>query len=342
MSRYSYGYPKYVSVAEKRAKAEKKLLQLKKKNPAISPVCVKGNKLAESWWGISWNKNLESYADYSNRIGRGRSYVRHGAVLDLKIKSGKIVSLVQGSTSRPYTIEISIQKIKTAAWENILLKCQGQIDSLHALLDGKLPKSMVDILIDKRDGIFPSPGEIKFYCSCPDSATMCKHIAATLYGVGTRLDQDPSLFFTLRGVDMKKLVSQAIQKEADQLIKKSKTKRSKRIIRNADLSSTFGIDFDTSPLPAATKPMVTSQKRSTRKPIKNSIAKPIKKAGKQDLSPYETVVRIISRRKVTPIDFKEIKKRTGLEDTLIRNSIARAKQKGAIKNKGRGLYIKQT
>ena len=99
MSRYSYGYPKYVSVAEKRAKAERKILQLKKKNPAISPVCVQGNKLAESWWGISWNKNLESYADYSNRIGRGRSYVRHGAVLDLKIKSGKIISLEIGRAS---------------------------------------------------------------------------------------------------------------------------------------------------------------------------------------------------------------------------------------------------
>ena len=344
MSRYSYGYPKYVSVAEKRAKAERKILQLKKKNPAISPVCVQGNKLAESWWGISWNKNLESYADYSNRIGRGRSYVRHGAVLDLKIKSGKIISLVQGSVSRPYTIEIGIQKIKTPAWENILKKCQGKIDSLHALLDGKLPKSMVDILIDKKDGIFPSPGEIKFYCSCPDSATMCKHIAATLYGVGTRLDQNPALFFTLRGVDMENLVSQAIQKEADQLIKKSKTKTSKRIIQNADLSSTFGIDFDESPLPGIPKPMPPRQKQSIHKPIKKlikkPIKKPIKKKGKQELSPYETVVRIISRRKVTPIDFKEIKKRTGFEDTLIRNILARAKQKGVITNKGRGLYLK--
>ena len=336
MSRYSYGYPKYVSVAEKRAKAEKKILQLKKKNPALAPVCVDGKKLAESWWGIAWNKNLESYADYSNRIGRGRSYVRHGAVLDLKIESGKIISLVQGAVSRPYTIEISIQKIKTAAWENILKKCQGKIDSLHALLDGKLPKDMGNILTDKKEGIFPSPGEIKFYCSCPDSATMCKHIAATLYGVGTRLDQNPALFFTLRGVNMETLVSQAIQKEADQLIQRSKTKTSKRIIQNADLASTFGIDFDESHLPGPTKPMPPRQKQSTQKPIKKSIIKAVK----QERSPYETVVGIISKRTVTPIDFKEIKERTGFEDTLIRNILARAKQKGAITNKGRGLYIK--
>jgi uncharacterized Zn finger protein len=342
MSRYSYGYPKYVSVAEKKAKAEKKILQLKKKNPSISPVSVKGNKLAESWWGISWNKNLETYADYSNRIGRGRSYVRHGAVLDLKIQPGKIIALVQGAVSRPYTIEIRIQKIKNAAWENIIQKCQGRIDSLNALLDGKLPKAMVNSLMDKKEGIFPSPGEIKFSCSCPDSAYMCKHIAATLYGVGTRLDHTPALFFTLRGVDMEDLVSRAIQKEADQLIKKSKTKTSKRIIKNADLSSTFGIDFDESPLPDITKPVVPSPKKISRKPNRKSKKESGKKPGKtsvtQDVSPYETVVRIISRRKVTPIDFKEIKKRTGLEDILIRNIIARAKQKGAIKNKGRGLY----
>ncbi|MDQ1268875.1 MAG: hypothetical protein QG618_179, partial [Thermodesulfobacteriota bacterium] len=71
-----YGYPKYVSVAEKQAKAEKKLAALKKKNPGIQPVVIQGQALAKTWWGKAWNKNLERYADYANRIGRGRSYVR--------------------------------------------------------------------------------------------------------------------------------------------------------------------------------------------------------------------------------------------------------------------------
>jgi len=64
-------YAPYVSVGEKRAKAARKLKQLKKKNRK------------------SWNRNLERYADYSNRIGRGRSYVRHGAVLDLQVNQDK-------------------------------------------------------------------------------------------------------------------------------------------------------------------------------------------------------------------------------------------------------------
>ena len=340
MSRYSYRFPKYVSVAEKKAKAEKKLKQLKKKNPDISPIYIKGNKLAESWWGIAWNKNLESYADFNNRIGRGRSYVRHGAVLDLKIKPGKIISLVQGAASKPYTIEITIKKIKKSTWKNIIKKCQGKINSLNALLDGKLPESMINILTNKEEGIFPSPDEIKFNCSCPDIAYMCKHIAATLYGVGTRLDQTPALFFTLRGVNMDNLVSMAIQKETDQLIQKSKIKKSKRIISDADLSSAFGIDFDDSPISAIPKSKskpkssVPMGKRSPKKSAKSA------KSAKLDMTPYETIVRIISRRTVNPIDFKEVKKRTEFNDTVIRNIIARAKKNGVIKNKGRGLYIK--
>ncbi|MBW2164772.1 MAG: hypothetical protein JRG74_01320 [Deltaproteobacteria bacterium] len=93
-------YPRYVSVAEKKAKATKKLKQLKKKNPGIKPVVIEGSAIALSWWGKSWNQNLERYADYSNRIGRGRSYVRHGAVLDLQMDSGKGRSPGSGDKSK--------------------------------------------------------------------------------------------------------------------------------------------------------------------------------------------------------------------------------------------------
>ncbi|HEY5525588.1 MAG TPA: hypothetical protein VIK26_09690, partial [Clostridium sp.] len=92
-----YGFPEYVSVAEKKENAQKSIEKLRKKNPNISPVIIAGNLIAEKWWGKAWNKNLESYADLSNRIGRGRSYVRHGAVLDLQIDKGKVEAIVQGS-----------------------------------------------------------------------------------------------------------------------------------------------------------------------------------------------------------------------------------------------------
>ncbi|MEA3333406.1 MAG: hypothetical protein U9Q58_07400, partial [Pseudomonadota bacterium] len=189
-----WGYPRYVSVAEKKAKAAKKLKQLRKKRPDIKPVVIEGRTLAHTWWGKSWNRNLERYADFSNRIGRGRSYLRHGAVLDLKIESGKVISLVQGSTSRPYEIEITIKPISPALWASIKNQCRGELKSLQDLLAGRFPKGLGEIFFAQGEGLFPVPKEISFDCSCPDWASMCKHVAATLYGVGARFDEDPSLF----------------------------------------------------------------------------------------------------------------------------------------------------
>jgi len=83
---WDWEYPAYEPVAKKRAKAEKALIKLKKKDPNISPVIIEGRKIAKTWWGVAWNENLESYADYDNRIGRGRSYVKNGMILDLKLR----------------------------------------------------------------------------------------------------------------------------------------------------------------------------------------------------------------------------------------------------------------
>jgi len=349
MSRYEYGFPKYISVEVKRAKAEKKLAQLKKKNPDISPIRVEGRKLADSWWGISWNKNLESYADFANRMGRGRSYLRHGSVLDLRIAEGKVLALVQGGSSKPYNVEITIKKLKSSVWETIIKECRGEMDSLKALMDGKLPKSMETLLTDPESGIFPSPSEISFYCSCPDSARMCKHVAAALYGVGKRLDEAPSLFFTLRGVRMEELVSQAVRNETEDLLKRARTKTSRRIIKDADLSSAFGIEMEDLPAPAATIKKAPEEAIPRAKLKKATPGKAAKKVMadtsdnelpvKKDMD-YEAVVAIIRRRRVKGIGVKEIKEKTGINDTKIRNIIFRAKQQNRIENLSRGLYIK--
>ncbi len=235
-----WSFPKYVRKAEKKTKAEKKLAQLKKKQD-VRPVVIEGSAIARTWWGKAWNKNLESYADYSNRIGRGRSYVRSGAVLDLKINAGEIKALVHGSRAKPYSINIKIKKLNKNTWQQVTAECAGKLESLEELLTGKFPKALEETFM-QRNGLFPSPKEIEFDCSCPDWASMCKHIAAALYGVGARLDEDPTIFFTLRGVDTGDLIERTVMSKAEDLLKKA-SKKSSRIIEGADLSSVFGIDL---------------------------------------------------------------------------------------------------
>lgn len=236
-----WGYPRYVCKAEKQAKAEKKLEQLRKKRD-VKPVILQGNAIAMTWWGKAWNRNLERYADYGNRIGRGRSYVRHGAVLDLRINPGEVRSLVQGARSRPYEIVITIKKLNRKVWQKITAECGGTLDSLQELLAGNFPSSLSDIFMRKDAGLFPGPKEISFACSCPDWASMCKHVAASLYGVGARLDEDPSLFFTLRGVAVNELITRTVLKKAEGLLETA-SKKSFRIMENVDLSGMFGIEL---------------------------------------------------------------------------------------------------
>ena len=290
--RNNYGFAPYVSVADRRAKAEKKLRALRKLNPNIRPVVIVGNTLAKSWWGKYWNKNLERYADYANRIGRGRSYVRNSAVLDLQISNKLVRSLVQGSDTKPYSVEIQIANLSDSNWQSLRKSCKGAFDSLSDLLTGNFPKSFQELFFDKESGLFPLPEEIKLSCSCPDSAMMCKHISATLYGVGARLDDDPSLFFTLRAINLDELVLNTISETADALLTKAE-KKTKKVLEDMDLSQMFGIELEDGSVAKAktkkdSKRKVDLKKKVSKKqtkaktsPIKKNIAKKSKSTSKR-------------------------------------------------------------
>ncbi|URZ00287.1 SWIM zinc finger family protein [Clostridium felsineum] len=235
-----YGYYEYVSVSERKEKAKKSLEKLKKTRPNISPVIIPGRSIAVKWWGKAWNVNLESYADYSNRIGRGKSYVRNGAVLDLQIKEGRVEALVQGSGSKPYNVEIIIDKLNKTKWKNITEICNGKIDTMETLLLGEFPNEFNQLFSDSSNGLFPSSKEIHFKCSCPDSAKMCKHIAAALYGIGARLDENPILFFRLREIDFQELLKKSMEEKMQSMLKNA-NKKSERTIDDGDVFDLFGI-----------------------------------------------------------------------------------------------------
>jgi uncharacterized Zn finger protein len=241
--RYESYWPSYVPVAQRRAKAAAQLQKLQKKGEALEPVVLAGSKLAHTFWGKAWCDNLLRYSDFSNRMPRGRSYVRNGHVLDLRISQGKVSARVAGT--RLYTIDIAVEPVAAARWKAIRRRCAGGIDSLVALLQGKLSPAVMEVITCPGEGLFPEPQELELSCSCPDWAVMCKHVAAALYGVGARLDQKPELLFLLRGVDHLELIGEAI---AAPLPAAGSTER---VLAGADLSGLFGIEVEGSaPLPA--------------------------------------------------------------------------------------------
>jgi uncharacterized Zn finger protein len=236
--------------------------KLSKAGMDIQPIVIEGRTIARTFWGKAWCTHLESFSDYSNRLPRGRTYVRNGSVCHLEIERGAIQAIVSGS--RLYNVTVTIEGLRAKKWNTVKRKCSGSIGSLLELLQGKLSEGVMEVVTDRGNGLFPRPAEISLGCDCPDWAVMCKHVAAVLYGVGARLDEKPELLFLLRGVDHEELITTEVGLVAGTRRKAGGGRR----LAGADISDVFGIEM-------ATETETRSRRRgkTTRKKAKKAVSR---------------------------------------------------------------------
>ena len=168
-------------------------------------IAPKGKKLASEFWGQAWQRHLEGLADYETRLPRGRSYLRQGNIYNLEIATGRVTAEVAGE--HLYEVSIHFTPLTSEKWESIKQACAGQIGSMLDLLGGKIGEGIMRVISDTDHALFPRSKDIRFTCTCPDWADLCKHSAAVLYAIGLEFDREPELFFTLRGVDHHELVT---------------------------------------------------------------------------------------------------------------------------------------
>src|SRR3989442_1414738 len=170
-----------------------------------------------------------------------------------------------GARSRPMwpaarcTGTIGIAPLAKMRWRRVITRCTGRIGSLVGLLRGELSDDVLAVLTHAKDGLFPEPREMTLDCSCPDSATVCKHVAAVLYGVGIRLDARPELFFLLRQVDQAELLSSA----TTATVSRARLAVGKRIADHR-LSAVFGIELEDVPPVRAGRTSRRGQRRPSR------------------------------------------------------------------------------
>jgi len=283
-----YGWRPYVSVAERRRKAARQMQKLKKKGHPVSPVVIEGRAIARTFWGKAWCDNLERYSDFENRLPRGRAYVRNGSVLDLQIAAGDVQALVSGTNV--YKVAVKVTAVPKARWTSICTDCAGAIDSLVELLQGRFSKGVMERICREKTGLFPAPAEIRFSCSCPDWALMCKHVAAVLYGVGARLDEQPELLFKLRNVDEKKLIAKA----GTGLPLSRKGPKDGRVLPARGLSKLFGLEMAASQAesaPATARTPARAAKSQGRRKRPGAKRKPSKARAKPKARKRSTASR---------------------------------------------------
>ncbi len=257
--------------------------------------------------------------------------MRNGSVCHLEIKKGKIEAIVSGSEL--YNVTIDIQPLKPTLWKSIKGLCSGKIGSILELLQGRLSDHVMGIVTDRQKGLMPLPKEIKLKCSCPDWAVMCKHVAAVMYGIGSRLDSLPELLFTLRGVDAAELISADIRLPASDAA-------TGKTIAGDQLSDIFGIEMDeagaagnaqgkerkkltshrslrkdTPPKPKA------AAKKKSRRQIKKTLPARASKTAKKTSSPFDleqpTAGTIITLQKELDFSVADIAARLGVSPATV-------------------------
>lgn len=166
----------------------------------------KRGDIGETWWSKRWVDILESF-NMGARLTRGRSYARRGQVVSIKVKKGIVYAKVQGTRDQPYSVKIKLPVLSDAAWEEVTSVMASQALFAAKLLSGEMPVNIEEAFDEAGQSLFPeSKKELDTYCSCPDWANPCKHIAAVYYLLAEQFDEDPFLLFVLRGRTKEEIV----------------------------------------------------------------------------------------------------------------------------------------
>jgi uncharacterized Zn finger protein len=268
-SRSGGGDDWWSSRAGDEAKVEKELEKRRARGESLrAAVPVNSRTLSNTFWGQAWNRNLMGYSDYESRMPRGRSYFRAGKVMDLDIGKGKVSATVAGT--RIYDVSVVIKPLASEAWDDLKRRCQGKIGGLVELLSGALSEEVMREVTDLDRGLFPAPREMKLSCTCPDYAGLCKHIAATLYAVGSRLDEQPALLFALRGVDLNEMFAADAVEAIQHLTAPAAADVARRAaLAGVDFGGLFGIEAGSESSLASLPPPVRKIGGRSKKPRHN-------------------------------------------------------------------------
>jgi hypothetical protein len=155
--------------------------------------------MASSWWSGRLVQLLDSYG-LGARMQRGRRYARQGQLVSFDVQPGLVVAQVQGSSRSPYVVSVMFAPVTESQWAGVQRAIESTLHFAARLLAGELPAELETVFDDAGVPLLPRRwSDLRTACSCPDRESPCKHIAAALYVLADRLDDDPWLLLLWRG-----------------------------------------------------------------------------------------------------------------------------------------------
>ncbi len=199
--------------AEREALAAEQLAALLAAGEELHPVVNRTRSLARHFWGKAWMRQLALCESGGFALAPGRTLLRHGCVLDVRLAPGLITAKV--SDPRVVELRLHLAPLDEERVAQLRRHCAGRITSLVSLLEGKLDDALLTALCDPEEGLLPQPADWRMECSCADWSEPCLHAAAVIYAAGCLIDEEPTWLFTLRGIEPATLLSAQPHAPAD-------------------------------------------------------------------------------------------------------------------------------
>jgi len=153
-----------------------------------------------TWWGQAWTEALEQRARLDvNRLPRGRTYARSGAVGAVSLDVGRITALVQGSRAKPYSVTVRVRTFDDDEWTKVLDVFAGEMAIPPHFSTGSCRRASLATLLRSAWICCRDPERSSHAAPVRTGPIRANTRAAVCYLVADELDRDPFGLLKLRG-----------------------------------------------------------------------------------------------------------------------------------------------
>ena len=152
-----------------------------------------------SWWAREFVAALEDAALDAGVLRRGRRFAGSGRLGPVTVAPGQVSAVADDPDDGLVHTVVHLAELDDAGWRRLLDQVAAESGHLAALLDGEVPRTLVDAADAAGVSLLPGVGDLDSECDCPEVGDPCIHSAALAYQTAWLLDDDPFLLLLLRG-----------------------------------------------------------------------------------------------------------------------------------------------
>ena len=128
----------------------------------------------------------------------GLEFSHKGQTASLNIEPTCIEAKVQDIKARPHNVRITFDSIDRAGWDRVIACMAKEARYTAKLVTGEISPDFIDPFQEAGLSLLPTAETMSIECDC--EGTPCRHVANVAYLVADRMERDPLMILTLRGL----------------------------------------------------------------------------------------------------------------------------------------------